>query len=141
MGKYRPAEREIAKSHCLIGHRILDGSTSELIQMAATIALTHHEKWDGSGYPRGMSGDSIPLPGRIAAVADAFDALTTDRRYRKAMHLKQAVEAMKEGSGSHFDPELVDLFLESLDDVVRIMERYKDPRRSEARRRSARSTN
>ena len=131
-GKYRPAEREIAKSHCLIGHRILDGSSSELIQMAATIALTHHEKWDGSGYPRGMAGDSIPLPGRIAAVADAFDALTTDRRYRKAMHLQQAVEAMKEGRGRHFDPELVDLFLESLDDVVRIMERHKDPVRTEA---------
>jgi putative two-component system response regulator len=131
-GKYRPAEREIAKSHCLIGHRILDGSSSELIQMAATIALTHHEKWDGSGYPRGMAGDSIPLPGRIAAVADAFDAVTTDRRYRKAMHLQQAVEAIKEGSGGHFDPELVDLFLESLDDVVRIMERHKDSVRTES---------
>jgi putative two-component system response regulator len=126
-GKFRPAEREVAKSHCLIGHRILDGSGSELIQMAATIALTHHEKWDGSGYPRGMSGDSIPMPGRIAAVADAFDALTTDRRYRKAMHLQQAVEAMKEGRGYHFDPELVDLFLEALDDVVRIMQKHKDP--------------
>ena len=139
-GKFRPSERELAKSHCLIGHRILDGSSSELIQMAATIALTHHEKWDGSGYPRGMSGDSIPLPGRIAAVADAFDALTTDRRYRKAMHLQQAVEAMKEGRGYHFDPELVDLFLESLDDVVRIMQKNEDPERTDAPAYS-RSTN
>ena len=125
-GKFKPAEREVAKSHCLIGHTILDGSDSELIRMAATIALTHHEKWDGSGYPRGMSGEGIPLEGRIAAVADAFDALTTDRRYRKAMHLQRAVEVMQEGRGTHFDPRLVDLFLDSLDDVLRIKERHPD---------------
>jgi putative two-component system response regulator len=125
-GKFKPAEREVAKSHCLIGHRILDGSGSELIQTAATIALTHHERWDGTGYPRGMSGDAIPLAGRIAAVADAFDALTTDRRYRKAMHLQKAVEVMQEGSGTHFDPALVDLFLDAIDDVLTIKERNPD---------------
>ncbi|MGH2753183.1 MAG: HD-GYP domain-containing protein [Actinomycetota bacterium] len=125
-GKFRPAERETAKAHCLIGHQILDGSRSELIQMAATIALTHHERWDGSGYPRGLSGASIPLPGRIAAVADAFDALTTDRRYRKAVHLQKAVDVLRDGRSTHFDPRLVDLFLDSIDDVLRIMERHPD---------------
>jgi len=125
-GKYRADEREVAKSHCLIGHKILDGSSSEVLQTAAVIALTHHEKWDGSGYPRGMVGDAIPLHGRITAVADAFDALTTDRRYRKAVHLQQAVEAMQEGRGTHFDPHLVDLFLDSIDHALKILERHPD---------------
>jgi putative two-component system response regulator len=125
-GKYRADEREVAKRHCIIGHKILDGSSSEVLQTAAIIALTHHEKWDGSGYPRGMVGDAIPLYGRITAVADAFDALTTDRRYRKAMHLQQAVETMQEGRGTHFDAHLVDLFLDSIDDALKILERYPD---------------
>ena len=125
-GTFRADEREVAKNHCLIGHKILDGSSSEVLQVAATIALSHHERWDGSGYPRGMVGEAIPLHGRIAAVADAFDALTTDRRYRKAMHLQQAVEALQEGRGTHFDPHLVDLFLDSIDDALKILERYPD---------------
>ena len=101
-----------------IGHQILSGSGGALLELAATIALTHHEKWDGTGYPRRLAGNAIPLEGQVAAVADVFDALTSDRPYRKAFPIERAVEIMHGERGRHFDPRLVDLFLENVEDVA-----------------------
>ncbi len=116
-GKLEPDEFELMKHHTEIGHRILDGSDAQVLQSAAMIALTHHEWWDGSGYPRGLAGEEIPLEGRIAAIGDAFDALISNRVYRKAFSLGQAAEIMKQESGTHFDPKLLALFLDSLPEV------------------------
>jgi response regulator RpfG family c-di-GMP phosphodiesterase len=117
------ADFEVVKRHTEIGHDLLSGSGSPLLDLAATIALTHHERWDGSGYPRGLRGTDIPLEGRIAAIADVFDALTSDRAYRPRMQVRRAVAIMIEGRGSHFDPDLLDAFIASLDAVVAIGER------------------
>ena len=114
-GPLTAEERAIVETHAEEGHRLLRGSSSSILDMAATIALSHHEKWDGSGYPRGLAGEAIPIEGRIVAVADVFDALTCDRVYRYAFTLEQAVEMMREQRGRHFDPVLLDAFLEVLD--------------------------
>lgn len=114
------------EQHTTIGHGILEGSRSELLRLAATIAWTHHERWDGGGYPRGLSDSDIPLEGRIAAVADVFDALTTDRIYRPAFPLGKAIEMMRAERGAHFDPDLLDLFLASMDEVVTILHDHRD---------------
>jgi hypothetical protein len=113
-GPLTAEERAIVETHAEEGHRLLRGSSSSILDMAATIALSHHEKWDGSGYPRGLAGEAIPIEGRIVAVADVFDALTSDRVYRSAYTLEQAVELMREQRGRHFDPVLLDTFLEVL---------------------------
>ncbi len=113
-GPLTPEERAIVETHAEEGHRLLRGSSSSILDMAATIALSHHEKWDGSGYPRGLAGEDIPLEGRIVAVADVFDALTSDRVYRLAFSVEEAVELMTEQRGRHFDPVLLDAFLEVL---------------------------
>lgn len=125
-GKLTASEYDVMKQHASVGHRLLADSKTEILQVAATIALTHHERFDGSGYPRGIAGDDIPLEGRIAAVADVFDALTTDRPYRKAYPLGQALEVMTEGRATHFDPELFDLFQDSLDAALAIMQQHGD---------------
>ncbi|MEA2179439.1 MAG: cyclic di-GMP phosphodiesterase [Solirubrobacteraceae bacterium] len=117
-GPLTPEEFEVMKAHAEIGHQILHGSESQLASTAAMLAWTHHEKLDGSGYPRGLQGDEIPVEGRIAAIADVFDALTTDRVYRKAFPLREAVSIMRDGRGTHFDSALLDLFLNSLDAVL-----------------------
>jgi response regulator RpfG family c-di-GMP phosphodiesterase len=114
---------EVVKRHTEIGFELLSGSGSPLLDLAATIALTHHERWDGTGYPRGLRADEIPIEGRIAAIADVFDALTSDRVYRPRMQVRRAVAIMIEGRGSHFDPALLDQFVASLDAVVAIGER------------------
>ena len=119
-------ERKIMQKHCEIGWRILAESQSELLDVAATIALTHHEHIDGAGYPDGLSGKDIPFEGRIAAIADVFDALTTDRVYRTAMPLGRALDIMREGRGTHFDAEALDIFFEGLDEVIRIHEDQPD---------------
>jgi putative two-component system response regulator len=121
-GKLTPEEYDTMKTHAEMGFRVLDSDRSDLLELAATIALTHHEWWDGSGYPRGIKGEEIPIEGRIAAIADVFDALTSNRVYRKAFHLGQAVEMMTQERGTHFDPELLDLFLDSLDGIIVIRE-------------------
>jgi len=113
-GKLTPEERAIVETHAEEGHRLLKGSSSAILDMAATIALSHHEKWDGSGYPRGVAGEAIPIEGRIVAIADVFDALTSDRVYRKAFAVEEAVEMMREERGKHFDPVLLDAFMEVL---------------------------
>jgi putative two-component system response regulator len=117
-GPLTPEERVEMERHTEVGHQILADSESELLQMAARIALTHHEWFDGSGYPRGLSGEEIPIEGRVVAVADVFDALLSDRPYRPAMSVEEAVEAIREGRGTHFDPEVVDVLLDHLEDAL-----------------------
>ena len=125
-GKLTPEERTIMQQHSEIGYRILAGSKSELLRTAADIAWTHHERVDGTGYPLGLVGDQIPLEGRIAAIADVFDALTSDRVYKKAFPLGKAVDIMREGRNLHFDPALLDSFLNVIDEALEIRERYAD---------------
>jgi putative two-component system response regulator len=117
-GPLTEAEFAVMKTHAAIGHQILAGSRSDLARTGAMLAWTHHERVDGTGYPRGLRGADIPLEGRIAAIADVFDALTTDRIYRKAFALEEALSIMRDGRGTHFDARLLDLFLDSLDDVL-----------------------
>jgi HD-GYP domain-containing protein (c-di-GMP phosphodiesterase class II) len=124
-GRLTPAERSEMEKHAQIGHDMLCGSDNELLELAATIALTHHEHWDGNGYPNGLIGKEIPIEGRIAAIADVFDALTSDRVYRPAMSLEQALEIMSEGRGTQFDPHLLDLFLANLSAVLVIRAQTK----------------
>jgi HD-GYP domain-containing protein (c-di-GMP phosphodiesterase class II) len=113
-GALTAEERAIVETHAEEGHRLLRGSSSSILDLAATIALSHHEKWDGTGYPRGVKGETIPIEGRIVAVADVFDALTSDRVYRRAFTVEEAVEMMLEQRGRHFDPVLLDAFMEVL---------------------------
>jgi putative two-component system response regulator len=113
-GPLTAAERTEMQRHTLIGHELFSESKSELLRIAATIALTHHECFDGSGYPRGLVGEEIPLEGRITAVADVFDALLSDRCYRKAMSVEQTVALIQAGRGSQFDPVIVDVLLDDL---------------------------
>ncbi|MFI5401031.1 MAG: HD-GYP domain-containing protein [SAR324 cluster bacterium] len=136
-GAHTPEERQIMKQHAVIGYEILHGSHSELLETAATIAWTHHEKYDGSGYPRGLQGRAIPLEGRIVAIADVFDALTSKRVYKPAFSLEQATQMMADGRGSHFDPELLDLFWESLNELLDVKARYSDPEGEETGAESA----
>jgi putative two-component system response regulator len=126
-GRLTPEEFEVMKGHAEIGHQIMEGSRSELAGLGGMLAWTHHEKVDGSGYPRGLRGDEIPLEGRIAAVADVFDALTTDRVYRRAFSLDEALSIMSEGRGTHFDADLLDLFMASLDSVLLAKEDFAEP--------------
>jgi diguanylate cyclase (GGDEF)-like protein len=116
-GALTDSERRVMERHAEIGHRMLADSSSELLDVAATIALTHHERFDGTGYPHGLAGEEIPLEGRIAAVADVFDAITSNRVYRPALPLDEAIAVMCEGRGTHFDPLVLDLFLEALQEV------------------------
>jgi HD-GYP domain-containing protein (c-di-GMP phosphodiesterase class II) len=113
-GPLTPEERAIVETHAEEGHRLVRGSSSSILDMAATIALSHQEKWDGTGYPRGLKGEAIPIEGRIVAVVDVFDALTSDRVYRKAFPVDQAIQMMREQRGRHFDPVLLDAFMEVL---------------------------
>jgi putative two-component system response regulator len=106
-GALTPEEREVMKSHTLIGSRILSGSRSPVLQAAETIALTHHERWDGTGYSPGLAGESIPLEGRIVAVVDAYDAMINDRPYHKAISRESALEELAAQSGRQFDPQVV----------------------------------
>ncbi|MGZ8173746.1 MULTISPECIES: HD domain-containing phosphohydrolase [Methylobacter] len=126
-GKFEPEEWEIMKTHAVIGANILEGDDSELMKCAGEIALTHHEKWDGSGYPYGLSGAAIPLVGRIAALADVFDALTSVRPYKEAWTVEAAVDLIKENRGTHFDPELVTVFLEQLPGILKIRDQFSEP--------------
>jgi response regulator RpfG family c-di-GMP phosphodiesterase len=123
-GALTPAERAIMEEHAEMGFELLTGSGQRLLDVAALIALTHHERYDGSGYPHGLAGDEIALEGRIAAVADVFDAMTSSRPYRDAESADDAVEAIRAGSGSQFDPLVVSAFLTSVDEIVAIRERY-----------------
>jgi putative two-component system response regulator len=119
-GQLTAEERSVMEEHAQTGYEMLRDSASELLQLAAEIARTHHEKVDGTGYPRGLKGEAIPLVGRIAAVADVFDALTSDRIYRPAMSIEKALGIMREGRGTHFDARVFDVFERCLDELLSI---------------------
>jgi putative two-component system response regulator len=123
-GKFEPEEWKIMQSHVDIGVEILSGSDSVLMNMAAEVAQNHHEKWDGSGYPRALAGENIPLTGRIVAVADVFDALTSERPYKKAWSIEDAIEYLKEQSGKHFQPRLVELFIGIFPEILKVRNEY-----------------
>jgi HD-GYP domain-containing protein (c-di-GMP phosphodiesterase class II) len=131
-GKLTAEERREMERHAEVGYRILTGSGSELLELAATIAWTHHEKVDGSGYPRGLEREEIPVEGQIAAVADVFDALTSDRPYRPAFPEEEAVQIMRDARGAHFAPYLLDTFCEGMAEVVAIRGQYDETRTAEA---------
>ena len=126
-GKLDAEEWEIMKTHAAIGAEILSGGQSELMEMARMIAATHHEKWDGSGYPNALKGEEIPLEGRIVALCDVFDALTTARPYKKAWTVEAALDYMADNSGQHFDPLLVAKFREVLPGILSIKAHYEEP--------------
>lgn len=125
-GKLTEAEFEAMKRHAEYGYEILKNSRAPLLDKAAIIARSHHEKYDGSGYPFGLKGDAIPLHGRIVAVADVFDALTTERPYKKPWEIERALDFLRHNSGSHFDPSCVDAFLARIDDALAIQQTYMD---------------
>lgn len=125
-GKLTPEEFTIIQAHTRVGFQMLDGHPSELMQLAARIALSHHEKWDGSGYPNGLRGTAIPVEGRIVALADVFDALTSERPYKKAWSVERAVEHIRAQAGKHFDPDYAHLFIDRIDDILRIKSRFPD---------------
>jgi putative two-component system response regulator len=118
-GPLSAEEQEIMQRHTVIGHRMLSDSASPLLQLGASIALTHHERWDGTGYPSGMAGEGIPPEGRVTAIADVYDALTNHRPYRPALDPADAIAHMRSGRGRHFDPDLLDLFVDTIDEVRR----------------------
>ncbi len=126
-GKLTVEEFEVMKTHASIGADMLAGDESDLLKLAHTIALTHHEKWDGSGYPAGLAGEAIALAGRIVAVADVFDALTSSRPYKKAWPVDEAVAFVRNGAGQHFDPEVVAHFMRRLPEIIAITEFHADP--------------
>ncbi len=125
-GKLTDEEFQIMKQHAVIGYKVLSTSSSPLLQVAAEIAHTHHEKFDGSGYPRGLKGTDIALFGRIVAVADVFDALTSERPYKKAWPLEQARQFLIDGAGQHFDPDCVAAFVAGWDEAMEIKQRFVD---------------
>jgi HD-GYP domain-containing protein (c-di-GMP phosphodiesterase class II) len=118
LGPLTADERKRMESHTTAGHEILAGSGSELLKMAAAIALTHHEWFDGSGYPNGSSNGEIPIEGRIVAIADVLDALLSDRPYRPAMSLEQATNLIAKERGTHFDPDVVDTLMGNLEEAI-----------------------
>ena len=125
-GRHTKGEFEEMKRHAEIGYLILQGTGYEILDVAAIIAYTHHEKWNGTGYPNGLSGEDIPFEGRVTAIADVFDALMTKRVYKDAFPLEKSIGIMGEGRGQHFDPRLLDIFLDNLDEVLAIRARFPD---------------
>ncbi|MDJ0860887.1 MAG: two-component system response regulator [Gammaproteobacteria bacterium] len=125
-GKLDAEEWEIMKQHAEIGARIIGQHDSILLETARIIALSHHEKWNGRGYPAGLEGEKIPLVGRIVAIADVFDALTSVRPYKRAWPVDEAIELLKKEAGEHFDPALIPKFLEILPEVIEIKDRYAE---------------
>ncbi len=125
-GRLNAEERKLIEAHAEIGHHILTGSGDELLEYAATIALSHQERFDGTGYPNGLQGDAIPLAGRIVAVADVFDALTHDRVYRGAFSVREAVKMVHDESASHFDPAVVEAFEAVRPEIEGLMRDYPD---------------
>lgn len=123
------AEWETMKRHTVIGAKILEGSKAEYISIAETIALCHHEKWDGSGYPNGLKGKDIPITARIAAIADVFDALVSKRPYKEPFGAERALAIIDEGKGRHFDPDVVAAFFAVKDEILAILEGYGDEAR------------
>ncbi|HZZ64852.1 MAG TPA: HD domain-containing phosphohydrolase, partial [Candidatus Baltobacteraceae bacterium] len=126
-GSLMPHEWEIMRQHTVVGFEILKDSESELLQLAAQIALSHHERFDGTGYPHGQKGQAIPIAGRICALSDVFDALTCGRPYKDPWSIERAIAHIDAGSGKHFDPDLVAAFHTALPDLVEIKRQHPDP--------------
>ncbi|WP_119184815.1 HD-GYP domain-containing protein, partial [Malaciobacter marinus] len=125
-GRFDEKEKEIMNTHAKIGYEMLKHSNRPLLKTAAIIALQHHEKWDGTGYPNNLKEDKIHIYGRITALADVFDALGSDRCYKKAWENEKIFKLFKEERGKHFDPKLVDIFFDHLDEFLKIKETFKD---------------
>jgi len=125
-GKLTPEERKDMEMHAIYGGKILADSESRILRLSETIALTHHEKWDGSGYPYGISGDSIPLPGRIVAITDVFDALSNARCYKPAFPMEKVHRILREETGSHFDPKIAECFFDCFDEINDIFETLRE---------------
>lgn len=125
-GRLDVEEFEVMKQHAVFGYELLKGSSSRVLQAGAEIARGHHEKYDGSGYPLGLKGEEIPIFSRIVAVADVFDALTSERPYKKAWTLEASVDLLVSGSGIHFDPQCVQAFLNAWEQVLEIRALYKE---------------
>ena len=126
-GRFTPEEWAIMKTHASIGAKILENGDSDLMEMGRIIAITHHEKWDGSGYPEGLEGEDIPMVGRITALADVFDALTSERPYKKAWSVEDALGYIRDNNGKHFDPALVSVFMHHLEEILAIRARFAEP--------------
>jgi len=125
-GKLTPAEWTVMQDHPAIGAEIIGEHSDPMLVMAYKAALTHHEKWDGSGYPAGLAGADIPLEGRLVAVADVFDALTSTRPYKRPWTNEEAADLIKSEAGRHFDPEIVEAFLRSMPEILAVQQRYVD---------------
>jgi response regulator RpfG family c-di-GMP phosphodiesterase len=125
-GRLTPEERHFMEYHTIIGGNILKGSNAMILRQSRTVALTHHEKFDGTGYPRHLKGEEIPIEGRITILADVFDALSSKRVYKEAMQEKEVLRILHEGRGSHYDPKILDVFLANMDGVRAIQKRYAD---------------
>jgi response regulator RpfG family c-di-GMP phosphodiesterase len=125
-GKLTDEEREVMDTHVSQGYDLLKSSTKPLIKTAALIAHEHHEKWDGSGYPRGLKGEEISIEGRITALADVYDALGSDRCYKMAWEDSRIYKLLTEESGKHFDPDLINIFFNKLSEFLAIRDKYKD---------------
>jgi putative two-component system response regulator len=125
-GPLDPDEWKVMQSHATIGGEIIGEHGGGMLALARNIALTHHEKWDGSGYPEGLAGERIPLEGRIVAIADVFDALTSKRPYKAAWSEEEALDYLRKQKGQHFDPALVDLFIEQMPAIRKIRERWAE---------------
>jgi putative two-component system response regulator len=126
-GPLTPEERQVMQTHTSVGAAILAGGGSELMVMARDIAIAHHEKWDGSGYPHRLAGEAIPEAARIVAISDVFDALTSERPYKAAWSVEDAVAFMRSQSGSHFEPRLLDHFVALVPEIQGIRERFAEP--------------
>ena len=125
-GKLTPAEFKEMQNHTVFGAKILENAKAELLRVSEQIALTHHEKWDGSGYPRGLKGENIPLSGRIVALADVFDALTTKRCYKPAFPLEESLRIIKEGTGRHFDPKIAMAFNNNIEKILAVKAQFSN---------------
>jgi putative two-component system response regulator len=125
-GPLDPDERKIMRNHTIYGAKILEGSDAEVLEWSRVIALAHHEKWDGTGYPYNLRGEAIPLTGRMVALADVFDALTSRRPYKQAWTFERAIQEIQKGSGAHFDPAVVECFMTGIDDVRQIYDEFQE---------------
>ena len=125
-GMFTKSERRIMERHAELGYEMIRHSERPLLQAASIVAYEHHEKWDGSGYPRGLAGENIHIYGRITALADVFDALGSDRVYKKAWPLEKIFNLIKEEKGKHFDPKIVDVFFEKIEEILAVRERFRD---------------
>ena len=125
-GKLTPEEFEVMKTHTTIGAKMLAGSQSAILAMASQIAISHHEHWDGSGYPQGLAGAAIPEAARIVTIVDNYDALSHDRIYRSAMPEAEVLDYLRRGAGNHFDPLLLALFFSCLDEVRQVTQEHRD---------------